>query len=235
MSVFNRQWEKSILQWCKWSWDPITGCEHDCKYCAAIEVVRKWYSQTRNKAYSSFSPRLWPERFDAPYNTPIPQDNTSGNRNVFLGGLGDMFGDWVGNEHIEEILNIIRDTPQWNYIMLTKNPERYLDFSIPSNCWLGVKVDRQKEVKPAIDCFSRIKASIRFVSCDPMLEWLHFSTLECFEWIIVGSQPKTKDKQAFIPPSVWVSGLARQARALGCKVFAKHLKDSQYKEFPGKD
>ncbi|MBN1842218.1 MAG: DUF5131 family protein [Deltaproteobacteria bacterium] len=235
MTVFDRQEDKSIRQWCKWSWDPITGCEHDCSYCHGIEKARKLYSRTREEGYSSFKPHLWPDRFDAPHNTPIPESNVSGNRNVFLGTMGDMFGDWVEKEHIEAVLDIVRDTPQWNYILQTKNPRRYLELEFPLNCWVGVKVDTQKEVEPALECFSRIETSVRFLSCDPLLEWLLFQTLECFDWIMIGPRPKTKSKPIFYPPKIWISSLVKQARTSGCKVFVKHLKDPGYKEYPGSD
>jgi protein gp37 len=198
-----------------------------------VEKLKKLYSRTREEGYSSFDPHLWPERFDAPHNTPIPGHNTSGNRNVLVGSLGDIFGDWVEREHVETILNIVRDTPQWNYIFLTKNAKRYLEFDLPLNCWVGVKIDEQKEVKPAIEYFSRIKASVRFVSCDPMVIWLLFPTLEPFDWMIIGPKPKTKNKPAFHPPKIWISSLTKQARASGCKVFVKHLKDPACRGFPG--
>lgn len=233
MAVFERQDDKRIKRWCKWQWNPITGCEYDCGYCPGVEKVRLLYSRTRKEAFSTFMPRLWPERFDAPHKTPIPEANTSGNRNVMVGCTGDIFGDWVEAEHIEILLDIVRDTPQWNYILLTKNPKRYLEFQLPLNCWIGAKIDEQKEVKPAIEIFSQLKAAVKFVSCDPMVVWLQFPTLEPFDWVIIGPKPKTKARPAFNPPKIWVSGLAKQAWASGCKFFAKHLDDPRYKAYPG--
>jgi len=233
VSVFDRQDEKSIRRWCKWSWNPITGCEYNCRYCHAEEKLRKLYSRTCEEGYGSFRPRLWSERLDAPHNTPVPESSASGNRNVFLGGMGDMFGDWVEKEHIETILDMVQDTPQWNYIILTKNSKRYLEFDFPLNCWLGVKIDQQKEVKPALKHFESVQAAVKFISCDPMVEWLSFPALELFDWVIIGPRPKTKSKPAFIPPRIWVSSLVKQARSCGCKVFVKHLKDPAYKEYPG--
>jgi protein gp37 len=233
MADFDRQDDKSIRKWCKWQWNPITGCQHDCGFCPAVENVQKLYSRTRNEGYSTFLPRLWPERFDAPYQTLIPEGSTSGNRNVMVGSLGDIFGDWVEREHIETLFDIVRDTPQWNYILLTKNPKRYLEFQLPRNCWVGVKIDKQQEVKPALGYFEHIDASVKFVSCDPMVVWLRFPTFDPFDWIIIGPKPKTKKRAAFNPPKMWVSSLAKQAWASGCKVFAKHLKDPQYKSYPG--
>jgi protein gp37 len=233
MAVFERQDDKRIKRWCKWQWNPITGCEYDCGYCPGVEKVRLLYSRTRKEAFGTFMPRLWPERFDAPHKTPIPEANISGSRNVMVGCMGDIFGDWVEEEHIEILLDIVRDTPQWNYILLTKNPKRYLDFQLPLNCWIGAKIDEQKEVKPAIEIFRQLEAAVKFVSCDPMIVWLQFPTLEPFDWIIIGPKPKTKTRPAFKPPKIWVSGLAKQAWASGCKVFAKHLDDPRYKAYPG--
>ena len=233
MSVFERQDDKSIRPWCKWSWDPITGCQYACTYCPAIEKFKKLYSRTRNEAYNSFEPRLWPERFDAPESTTLPETNTSGNRNVLVGQMGDIFGEWVEKEHLDTILDLVRQTPQWNYIFLTKNAKRYLEFELPQNCWAGVKVDTQHEVKPAIEAFTSLRAPVRYVSCDPMVTWLQFPTLECFDWMILGPRPKTKSRPAFIPPKLWIDSVAKQAKKSGCRIFAKHLNKPGLNEFPG--
>ena len=235
MSVFYRQDDKSIRAWCKWSWDPLTGCEHDCESCNAVTKMKKLYARTHDEGFTSFSPRLWPERFDAPYETPIPKSNAAGNRNVFLNRLGDLFGAWVEREHVEAILNIVEDTPQWNYIVLTKNPKRCSNFSLPVNIWLGVKVDKQGEIKPALDFFATFEGPVRFLYCDPLLEWLQFPTLECVEWLIVGSRAKSENGPAFVPPRLWTSSMVRQAQAVGCKVFVKYEKDSGYRQFPGNE
>ncbi|MBW2109556.1 MAG: DUF5131 family protein [Deltaproteobacteria bacterium] len=233
MSGFDRQDDKTIRPWCKWQWSPITGCRHDCSYCAPLEKVRKLYSRTKDHAYASFEPRLWPERFDAPYQTAIPESSVSGSRNVLLGTMGDIFGDWVDKEHIEAVLDIVRETPQWNYILVTKYPKRYLEFTLSENCWAGIKVDKQHEVKPALECLSRVRAPVRFVLCDPMVVWLSFPSFESVDWLVIGAKPKTKDRPGFDPPKIWVSSLAKQAWASGCKVFVKHLKDPRYRSYPG--
>jgi protein gp37 len=197
--------------------------------------VERLFARTGDEAYESFAPRLWPERFDAPYNTPLPRDSRGGSRNVFVNSLGDLFGPWVEKEHVEEILAIIGDTPQWNYLILTKHPNRCLEFSLPRNVWLGVKVDQQKEVKPTLKFFGGLEGMVRFISCDPLLEWLDFPSLSCVEWVIVGARDKTRDQEAFTPPRVWVSSLMREAERSGCKVYVKHWKGSAYKRFPGDD
>jgi protein gp37 len=146
-----------------------------------------------------------------------------------------MFGDWVEDEHLETILDLVRETPQWNYIFLTKNAKRYLQIHIPKNCWVGAKVDKQEEVKPTLDIFRRIKAPVRFLSCDPMVTWLQFSTLDCFDWIIVGARPKTKKRPAFEPPKMWITSLAKQATACGCKIYLKYQKMAGLRAYPGQD
>jgi len=150
-----------------------------------------------------------------------------------LGTMGDIFGDWVDKEHIEAVLDIVRETPQWNYILVTKYPKRYLEFTLSENCWAGIKVDKQHEVKPALECLSRVRAPVRFVLCDPMVVWLSFPSFESVDWLVIGAKPKTKDRPGFDPPKIWVSSLAKQAWASGCKVFVKHLKDPRYRSYPG--
>jgi protein gp37 len=94
-------------------------------------------------------------------------------------------------------------------------------------------VDNQQEVKPAIEALGRIKAPVRFVSCDPLVTWLQFPTLTCFDWMIIGARPKTKSRPAFVPPTMWIKNLARQAKENGCKIFVKHFNAPNFKEYPG--
>jgi hypothetical protein len=53
------------IGWARWSWNPVTGCLHNCDYCYARDIAERFYPQ-------KFEPTFFPERLDAPANTKLP-------------------------------------------------------------------------------------------------------------------------------------------------------------------
>ena len=109
--------------------------------------------------------------------------------------MADLFGDWVPQEWIDDVLKVVAASPQWNFLFLTKNPSRLVGIDWPANAWVGTTVDRQARVEPAIAAFQQIKATVRFLSCEPLLEELSFSTLGLLRlgdhWCPVGQRAGT--------------------------------------------
>ena len=50
------------IKWAKWSWNPVTGCLHSCKYCYARDIANRFYKQ-------KFEPSIHPARLAAPRKT----------------------------------------------------------------------------------------------------------------------------------------------------------------------
>src|SRR5262249_53054370 len=68
-ATFIRQTNQQI-DWAAWSWNPVTGCLHGCKYCYARDRA------IRHKGIYpiGFDPLFHHERLDAPANTKVPED-----------------------------------------------------------------------------------------------------------------------------------------------------------------
>src|SRR5258708_37493344 len=58
----NRQKNDSI-EWAQHSWNPVTGCLHNCPYCYARDIAEELYEE-------KFAPTLHLARLDAPYRKP---------------------------------------------------------------------------------------------------------------------------------------------------------------------
>lgn len=58
----------------------------------------------------------------------------------------------------------------------------------PANAWLGCIVDAQARVATAERAFRDMKASVRWLSVEPMRERLVFSDLSPFDWLVMGGQ-----------------------------------------------
>lgn len=64
------------------------------------------------------------------------------------------------------------------------------------NVWLGVTVEC-KATRNRIDHLRKLKASIKFLSCEPLIEDLEDLDLQGIDWVIVGGEsgPKARPMQ----------------------------------------
>ena len=203
------------IDWAKWSWNPVTGCKHGCKYCYARDIANRFYSK------NGFNPTFHKHRLKFPYTTKIPKkrEKEIGIHNVFVCSMADLFGDWVPNEWINQILAVCKKTPQWIYIFLTKNPKRYLEFEFPENSWIGATGDTQKRTNVSLDIFSKLNNNrIKFLSCEPLLEPIKLKR-NSIDWLIMDSQSKSSGAKEFIPPWKWFSDLISEAQQMKIKVY----------------
>ena len=213
------------IEWAKWSWNPVTGCLHNCAYCYARDIAMRFYPQ-------DFEPSFLPSRLIIPDNTkqtdltkindPIER---MGQQNVFVCSMADLFGKWVPEDWINSVLKSIERNPQWTFLLLSKFPVRMADFSYPDNVWLGTSVDYQHAVRRAESAFVKIKTSgfqgVCWLSCEPMMERLTFNSLDMFDWVVMGGASSSTQTPEFKPPFDWTVHLYNQARNSDCKIYQK--------------
>ena len=226
---FNYQAAHSI-EWAKFTWNPVTGCLHDCQYCYARDLANRFNPY-------KFEPHFWPERLAAPRNTKIPKgkENEPGIRNVFTVSMGDLFGRWVPFVWIDQIFDVIRENNQWNFIFLTKNPRRYLELTFPGNCWIGATADTQERADIALDVFAKLNVpNIKFLSCEPLSENIHVYYYDklTIDWLIIGGRSRSTGMPAIQPEWEWVESLLRQARKFDIPVYFKPNLIVRPKEYP---
>lgn len=223
--TFNEQKGQDNIEWARWSWNPVTGCKHNCIYCYARDIANRFYSQ-------KFEPTLIPERLAIPYSQKVPSVEGPGYRNVFTCSMADLWGRWVPQEWINAVLRAVTDNPQWNFLMLTKFPGRMAEQDWPANAWVGTSVDTQARVAAAEKAFSKVKAGVKWLSCEPMLEPLKFESLAMFDWVVIGGQTRSTQAPEFQPKWEWVEDLLWQARKAGCQVYFKTNLLNRPREYP---
>jgi protein gp37 len=224
--TFNPQ-KNGNIDWAAWTWNPVTGCLHGCDYCYAREITDK----TPEAFPAGFVPLFRPERLDAPANTQVPKDAATDPRRgrVFVCSMADLYGRWVPREWIDQVHAACTANPQWDYLMLTKFPDRYVGLDLPRTAWLGTSVDEQKRVRIAEKAFSQIPREdvrVRWLSLEPLLEPLKFTDLSMFDWVVIGSQTQTRQPggrivPAFAPELEWVARIMAQAREAKCLLYLK--------------
>lgn len=210
------------IEWAAWSWNPVTGCLHDCPYCYARDIANRFYPE-------KFQPSFHSDRLAAPDNTNVPIQprfyKDIGYKNIFTCSMADLFGKWVPAEWIHAVLKKTWENPQWNFLFLTKFPIRMAEFDYPPNTWIGTTVDSQAAVDRAEKAFRKIRAGgyegIAWLSCEPMMERLTFSSLDMFDWVVVGGASKSTQTPQYEPPIRDTIHLVNQADKFNIPVYMK--------------
>lgn len=223
------------ISWARWSWNPVTGCLHGCVYCYAREIATN--ERYANAFPVGFTPLFHHERLSAPANTVLPTehraeaqpcdpDNGCPYERVFVCSMADLYGRWVPQDWIDAVHESMLASPQWQYILLTKFPSRYIGLALPPGAWVGTSVDEQKRVRIAEEAFRKVDGvAVKWLSLEPLREPLEFNDLSMFDWVVIGAQTQTQQpdglEPAFAPPAEWVVRITAQAMEAGCKVHWK--------------
>lgn len=221
-ATFNQQ-KGTEIGWAMYSWNPVTGCNHGCDYCYARVIAT---ARDMAPYYpAGFTPLFHHERLDAPVNTPVPQraqvDPAFGR--VFVCSMADLFGAWVPQDWIDQVVASTVANPQWEYLYLTKFPQRYDRLQLPSSGWIGASVDEQHRAEPTLAAMRKVSGvKVKWLSLEPLREPIKFSSLEGIDWIVIGAQSENVGQNpAFAPQFEWVADLVATARRDGCKVWLK--------------
>jgi protein gp37 len=215
--------------WAAFTWNPVTGCLHNCRYCYAREGSVTNENLAKHYPFG-FDPTIYDYRLEAPRNSRVPDEVRVDPRfgRVFVTSMGDLFGKWVPDEWIEKVFVAAAGNPEWEYLFLTKFPQRYVGLELPPTAWIGTTVDEQYRVKIAEEAFRKISGvRVKWLSLEPLLAPLEFNDLSMFDFVVIGSQSATEQPdpvghvKEFAPPFEWVARLTAQAHEAGCKVYHK--------------
>ncbi|MFE5097690.1 DUF5131 family protein [Streptomyces sp. NPDC056638] len=112
-------------------------------------------------------------------------------RTVFVNSMSDLFHARVPLDFVRQVFEVMADTPQHTYQVLTKRARRLRQVADqlvwPGNLWMGVSVETAKEL-PRVDDPGQVPASVRFLSCEPLLGPLDGLNLDGIHWVIAGGE-----------------------------------------------
>ncbi len=209
---------QSRIEWTELTWNPTKGCTKvspGCKHCYAEVMARRLQAMRVPGYVDGFALGLLPERLEQPLQRKKPTV-------YFVNSMSDLFHEDVPDEFLDQVFEVIRRTPQHHYQILTKRSERLPEYfaarSCPANVWLGVSVEDRQYGLPRVDHLRQVKAHIRFLSIEPLLEDLGEIDLSGIHWVIVGGEsgPKARPMQ-----EVWVENIQEQADRAGAAFFFK--------------
>ncbi len=205
------------IEWTDKTWNPITGCtkvSSGCAHCYAEVMARRLRAIGLPKYLNGFKVTLHEEDLETP-------KTWRQGCNIFVCSMSDIFHEEVPFDFVDRIMDTIRATPQHRYQLLTKRAERMEEYfstrSVLANVWLGVTVETPL-YKSRIDHLRHIPASVRFLSCEPLVEDLGTLDLTGIHWVIVGGE---SGPHARPMKEEWILNILTQCRNASVAFFFK--------------
>ena len=190
---------KSKIEWCDFTWNPVTGCRHGCPYCYAAKQARRFSGDVRlnksseqlqrdenglyilDKPFKNQVGKVIPdpvgfEPIMHRYRLPMLAQKKKPAK-IFVVSMGDLFGSWVPDSWIEEVFRACDAAPWHTYMFLTKNPHRYIELAekgilrTGDNFWYGATVNNSADFIPPCraEDLSKLKGVKKFLSIEPLL------------------------------------------------------------------
>jgi len=113
---------------------------------------------------------------------------------VFCCDMGDLFGDWVPRDWILKVLDTVSRNRSVNFLFLTKNPKRYLEFEFGDNVVLAATVEtnryyqnisRAPQPPERIEAMIKLKHPYKALVIEPILDF----DLEEFAYMVKRVKP----------------------------------------------
>lgn len=169
--------EVSGIEWCDSTFNPWIGCTKispACDHCYAEALM-----DTRHHRVKWGGSRLrtgtWhePKRWQRQAKSFLAEHGRR--RRVFCASLADVFDNQVPIEWRDDLWTLIRETPDLDWLLLTKRPQNigkmlpaFWD-AVKGHVWLGTTIEDQKRANQNIPHLLQHDAAVRFVSIEPML------------------------------------------------------------------
>ena len=262
------------IDWCDASWNPVTGCLHGCEYCYARGIANRFnggdtvdIADTGKPIQATlYEPIYRTDKHGATRVAPYPYGFTPTfhrykldelqhwrrPRTVFVCSMADLFGNWVPDEWIDDVIRATQQATRHRYLFLTKNPERYDEWlerfeesriqglDEIQNCWFGASASNNEQLERA----NRSRAI--WLSIEPIRERIKTDEDQFVEfiptpageyerprwaWVVIGAETgNSKDKVK--PKKEWIDDIVRECDYYTTPVFMKEsLRDIMGKDF----
>ncbi|SKV33803.1 Bacteriophage protein gp37 [Mycobacteroides abscessus subsp. massiliense] len=217
---------RSKIEWTEVTWNPVTGCDRistGCDHCYAATLAKRLKAMGAAKYQNDgdsrtsgpgFGLTVHPESLAEPTRWRAP-------RVVFVNSMSDLFHAKVPVSFIRDVFQVVADTPQHTYQVLTKRSLRLarladkLDW--PDNLWMGVSVEDAR-VLHRVHHLRDVPAAVRFLSCEPLLGPLDGIELDGIGWVIAGGESGPNYRPMEIG---WARGIRDACTAAGVPFFFK--------------
>ncbi len=205
------------IEWTEKVWNPSIGCDKvsaGCKFCYAESFSRRLKAMGVEDYKDGFTFKILPHRLEEPFKIKKPTK-------FFVNSMSDLFHEQMPFEYLDMIFDVIQKTPQHIYQILTKRDKIMLEYltnrKVPDNVWLGVSVENAT-YKKRIDTLKKVKATIRFISFEPLIGSVGKINLKGIHWAIVGGESGVKARPI---KTEWIEEIFTQCKEQEVAFFFK--------------
>ncbi|WP_375263235.1 phage Gp37/Gp68 family protein [Palleronia sp.] len=174
---------ETSIEWCDFTFNPWTGCQKvapECDHCYA----EGWAKRSGHVGWGPTADRR--RTTAATWSKPRKWDAVAGakgiRRRVFVASLADVFDNAVPDDWRADLWALIRECPNLDWLLLTKRPQNIAKM-LPDdwgdgwpNVWLGTSAGTQETADRNIPALLAVPAAVRFVSAEPLLEFVDLET-----------------------------------------------------------
>lgn len=243
--------DNTKIDWCDATWNPVTGCQHECPYCYAQKIAQRYggHDHDKDKRPIGMGLAFGLQRLDDPLyimrrnglqKAPYPwfflptfhcykldePAKWKKPRVIFVCSMADLFGEWVPDSWIEEVFQACERAPQHTYLFLTKNPRRY-DALIDS----GILPERDNmwygsTCTTLYDQLHWNEKAHTFMSCEPMLaSWWGEEASESPRFMlpewVILGAETGRRSGKVVPERWWLEQVVSKCRTDGIPLFMK--------------
>lgn len=218
--------DKTRIEVTEATWNPITGCtplSPGCRRCYARRFAHRLKGRYGYPQDAPFALTVHQNRMDLPLRWKKP-------RHIFAGSMGDLFHEETPAEALQQVFEVMAQTPRHTYMVITKRPQRLASWvaeqgqalldNLRVHVWMGVSAENQDCAEQRLPLLLDAWPGHVFVCCEPLLDAVHLGPwLSRLKWVICGGETgpggHVADMQA-------VNSLLEQCQGAGVPFFLKH-------------
>jgi protein gp37 len=214
--------KNSTIEWTHHTFNPWWGCHRVSPACDNC-YAEAWAHRLGQELWGARETR----RFfgDTHWREPLRwnAEAVAGQRRerVFCASMADVFERRADlNEHRKRLWQLIEQTPNLDWLLLTKRPQHILRMTPwgqawPHNVWIGTTVENQRLADLRLPELLQVPATVRFLSCEPLLgslnlrPWFRRRGFYPIDWVIAGGESGAHSRP--MHPD-WALGLLQQCQ-----------------------
>ena len=213
----------SAIEWTEATWNPSTGCSKispGCKNCYAEKLSNRLNLMKLEKYKKGFDFVQHISDVDIPL-------TWKNRKKIFVNSMSDLFHEQSSFEFVGRCFYTMIKADRHDYQILTKRPERMVEFSklflkyfghkIPNYVWMGVSVENGDYVS-RIDQLRKVQCRTRFISFEPLIGPVGKINLREIHWAIIGGESGPKHRPI---EKDWILDIIRQCKRQKVPVFFK--------------
>jgi protein gp37 len=209
------------IEWTDATWNPVSGCTkvtRGCDNCYAERIAERFRGVKGHPFENGFDLTLRAHKLREPLTWRSP-------KRIFVNSMSDLFHKDVPKDFIDRVFATMEQANWHVFQVLTKRSslmrryvnERYGQRTAPSHIWLGVSVEDRKALT-RLTHLRQARASVRFISFEPLLEDLAEIDLTNIHWAIAGGE-SGPGARAVMPQ--WIRSIRDQCKSQTVAFFFK--------------